>query len=54
MIDLTNAKFSDFWQWVKETFTVDYRSEIEHYLNQSYDYADLERRIKLLRIRGVI
>jgi len=54
MIDLTNAKLAGFWQWVKQTFTTEYRAEIEDYLEQSFDYADLERRVKLLKLRGMI
>lgn len=45
---------SDFWQWVKETFTPAYRNEIEAYLADSVDHADVERRIINLQRRGMI
>ena len=47
-------KFNGFWQWVKTTFTADYRNEIEAYLNESVDHADVERRIINLSRRGMI
>jgi hypothetical protein len=52
MTDSINLK--DFWNWVRETFTVPYRNEIEEYLADSSDHADVERRIKLLQRRGMI
>lgn len=45
---------SDFWQWVKTTFTPAYRNEIEAYLADSVDHADVERRIINLQRRGMI
>ena len=45
---------NDFWQWVKKTFTPAYRSEIEAYLADSTDHADVERRILTLQRRGMI
>jgi hypothetical protein len=45
---------TDFWQWVKNTFTSSYRSEIEAYLADSTCHADVENRIKLLQRRGMI
>ena len=45
---------ADFWQWVKKTFTPSYRSEIETYLAESTSHADVERRIKVLQMRGMI
>ncbi len=45
---------NDFWQWVKNTFTPAYRSEIEAYLADSTDHADVERRILILQRRGMI
>jgi hypothetical protein len=45
---------TDFWQWVKKTFTPYYRSEIEAYLADSTSHADVENRIKLLQRRGMI
>jgi len=45
---------TDFWNWVKKTFTPHYRSEIEAYLAESTSHADVENRIKLLQRRGMI
>ena len=45
---------TDFWHWVKKTFTPHYRSEIEAYLAESTSHADVENRIKLLQRRGMI
>jgi hypothetical protein len=45
---------ADFWNWVKATFTPAYRSEIEAYLADSTDHADVERRILALQRRGMI
>ena len=45
---------TDFWQWVKKTFTPTYRTEIEAYLADSVDHVDVERRINLLQRRGMI
>lgn len=46
--------YNNFWQWVKEAFTPSYTSEIEAYLNQSTDHADLEQRITTLQRRGML
>jgi hypothetical protein len=46
--------FKNFWQWVVETFTPSYTSEIEDYLSQSIDHADLEQRINTLQRRGML
>jgi hypothetical protein len=45
---------NDFWLWVKSTFTPAYRNEIEAYLADSTDHADVERRILALQRRGMI
>jgi hypothetical protein len=45
---------TDFWSWVKKTFTPSYQDEIEHYLKQSADVFDLEFRMKMLARRGMI
>ena len=45
---------SEFWTWVKRTFTDPYRDEINTYLAQSIDHADVERRIKVLMKRGML
>lgn len=44
----------EFWDWVKKTFTVDYQKEIEAYLADCNNHADLEQRMKLLMRRGMI
>lgn len=46
--------FSSFWSWVKETFTPNYRKEVEDYLATSVDVYDLERKITLLYRRGIV
>jgi hypothetical protein len=45
---------TDFWNWVKKTFTISYQSEVEAYLNQSVDYVDYENRVRNLQRRGMI
>lgn len=45
---------SEFWTWVKRTFSDPYREEINAYLEQSIDHADVERRIRVLMKRGMI
>ena len=52
--ELDSPSLTDFWQWVKKTFTPSYRSEIEAYLADSTSHADVENRIKLLQRRGMI
>lgn len=46
--------FTEFWTWVKETFTPDYQSEINSYLKDSVDMFDLETRMAALKRRGMI
>ena len=45
---------TDFWNWVKKTFTISYQSEVEAYLADSVDYVDYENRVRILRQRGMI
>lgn len=45
---------SDFWTWVKRTFTTSYQDEIEAYLADSTDHFDLEKRQESLIRRGMI
>jgi len=47
-------QFKPFWDWVKQTFTGDYRHEIDRYLADAVDHADVERRITHLSRRGLI
>lgn len=44
---------TSFWSWAKTVFTDSYRQEVQSYLNESIDFADLENKIKLLKIRGL-
>ena len=45
---------TDFWNWVKKTFTLSYQSEIESYLADSVDYVDFDNRMRNLQRRGMI
>ena len=45
---------TDFWRWMRKTFTPSYQSEIEHYLSDCKDHADLKRKMELLMLRGMI
>ena len=45
---------TDFWNWVKKTFTISYQSEVEAYLADSVDYVDYENRVRNLQRRGMI
>ena len=47
-------KLSDFWSWVKKTFTPSYQNEIESYLGDSVDHKDLETRTRILMRRGML
>ena len=47
-------KLSDFWSWVKKTFTPSYQNEIESYLGDSVDHKDLETRTRVLMRRGML
>jgi hypothetical protein len=49
-----NLNLTEFWNWVKSTFTPHYRNEIEAYLAESTSHADVENRIKMLQMRGMI
>ena len=45
---------TEFWNWVKKTFTISYQSEVEAYLADSVDYVDYENRVRNLQRRGMI
>jgi hypothetical protein len=45
---------ADFWSWVKKTFTVSYKGEIEVYLADAVDHVDLENRMRILQRRGMV
>lgn len=47
-------KFIQFFKWVADTFNTSYQGEIEHYLSQAADLADLEHRMAILARRGFI
>jgi len=49
-----NLNLTEFWNWVKKTFTPAYRNEIEAYLAESTSHADVENRIRMLQMRGMI
>jgi hypothetical protein len=42
-----------FWDWAENVFNDAYKREVEDYLSSSIDCADLENKIKLLKIRGL-
>jgi hypothetical protein len=46
--------FQSFSKWLGEMFTPDYRKEIEAYLADSVDTAEVERKIIELSRRGII
>jgi hypothetical protein len=46
--------FQSFCKWLDEMFTPDYRREIEAYLADSVDTAEVERKIIQLSRRGII
>ena len=47
-------KITEIWSWIKKTFSPAYQSEIESYLSQSVDLADLESRMIYLQRRGLL
>ena len=44
----------NFWNWVKRNFTLSYQSEIEAYMSDCVDHADVERKMQILIRRGMI
>lgn len=47
--------FNSLWHWVKELFNHNlFKSDIEAYLGQSTDHADLEHRINTLQRKGLL
>jgi hypothetical protein len=46
--------FKNFYQWLKQTLTPAYQSEIETYLSQAQDLVDLERRMMYIQRRGML
>ena len=51
---VSTPSLSDFWGWVKKSFTPSYQSEIEYYLKDSVDHKDLESRMATLMRRGLL
>ena len=49
-----SPSLSNFWNWVKRTFTITYQDEIESYLANSVDSVDFDNRIRILQRRGMI
>jgi hypothetical protein len=47
-------KQTNFWEWVKQTFTPHYVKEIEQFLSDATDHYDLEHRMNILVRRGMI
>lgn len=43
-----------FFDWVRQTFNPSYQQEVESYLSQATDLADLERRMYTLARRGMV
>lgn len=43
----------EFWKWVTEAFQPHIYDEIENYLSEATDLQDLERRMRILRNRGM-
>lgn len=50
----TMDKITEIWGWIKTTFTPAYQTELEQYLSQSVDLADLEHRMIYLQRRGLL
>ena len=46
--------YTNFWNWVRRTFTISYQDEVEYYLGQSADVAELDYRMRLLQKRGML
>jgi hypothetical protein len=53
-LQIESQRLKQFYEWVRETFTPSYQSEVEDYLAQSTDLADLERRMNTLARRGMV
>ena len=51
---IETPSLTDFWNWVKKTFTISYQSEVEAYLADSVDYVDYENRVRNLQRKGMI
>lgn len=51
---VSTPTLKDFWKWVLETFTPSYQDEINSYLSQATDHADLEQRMRTLSNRGML
>ena len=49
-----SPSLSNFWNWVKRTFTITYQDEIHSYLADSVDSVDFDNRMRTLQRRGMI
>ena len=49
-----SPSLSNFWNWVKRTFTITYQDEIHSYLADSVDCVDFDNRMRTLQRRGMI
>jgi len=49
-----SPSLSNFWNWVKRTFTITYQDEIHSYLSDSVDSVDFDNRMRILQRRGMI
>ena len=43
-----------YWDWVAQTFSKACQSDVERYLSQARDAADLEHRMSQLSRRGLL
>jgi hypothetical protein len=53
-IQIETPTFKEIMRWIKESFVPSYQQEIETYLAQSTDLADLEQRMCTLARRGML
>jgi len=53
-IQVETPTLREIMQWIKESFVPSYQQEIEAYLAQSTDLADLEQRMCTLARRGML
>lgn len=53
-VEVPSLTLNTFWSWVRNAFTSSYQTEIEQYLAQATDHADLEHRMTTLSRRGLL
>lgn len=49
-----DSMLAQVWAWIQRTFRDPYKKEIEDYLAESINAADLERRMRNLTNRGML